>query len=125
MLTSGENVEPQPVEDVLCCSPYIKFAGAAINCLPACILPASCLPAWVGREAGYYSGCRGARSQARSCACPHLQVECLRSPPCSPLQCWWGTATARWGPSLCLMLKRLTSWLRSGVSIGVTSKRYS
>ena len=36
MLTSGENVEPQPVEDVLCCSPYIKFAGAA-GSLPACL----------------------------------------------------------------------------------------
>jgi len=28
VLSNGENVEPQPIEDALCCSPYIKFAGA-------------------------------------------------------------------------------------------------
>lgn len=27
VLSSGENVEPQPIEDALCCSPYIKFAA--------------------------------------------------------------------------------------------------
>lgn len=27
VLTSGENVEPQPIEDQLCASPWIKFAG--------------------------------------------------------------------------------------------------
>ena len=26
MLSSGENVEPSPIEDVLCCSPWIKHA---------------------------------------------------------------------------------------------------
>ncbi|KAL4439997.1 hypothetical protein ABPG75_002998 [Micractinium tetrahymenae] len=26
VLLNGENVEPQPIEDMLCCSPYIKFA---------------------------------------------------------------------------------------------------
>lgn len=26
VLASGENVEPQPIEDLLCCSPHIKFA---------------------------------------------------------------------------------------------------
>lgn len=30
MLLNGENVEPQPIEDALCCSPYIKFAGEEV-----------------------------------------------------------------------------------------------
>ena len=72
MLTSGENVEPQPVEDVLCCSPYIKFAGAAINCLPACILPACILPACLGGTGSWVL------FRLQGCALPSPE---LRLPP--------------------------------------------
>jgi long-chain acyl-CoA synthetase len=44
VLTSGENVEPQPLEDALCCSPFIKFAvlaGHGRRALGALIVPNS------------------------------------------------------------------------------------
>ncbi|PSC68813.1 putative acyl-activating enzyme chloroplastic [Micractinium conductrix] len=44
VLSSGENVEPQPIEDALCCSPYIKFAvltGSGHRALGALIVPDS------------------------------------------------------------------------------------
>lgn len=42
VLTSGENVEPQPIEDALCCSPFIKFAvlvGHGHRALGALVVP--------------------------------------------------------------------------------------
>lgn len=31
VLSNGENVEPQPIEDALCASPLIKFAGGCCH----------------------------------------------------------------------------------------------
>lgn len=60
MLLNGENVEPQPIEDMLCCSPYIKFAGGcrpALPCLPAafaaCLCPPLAPPAPAIAQHGY------------------------------------------------------------------------
>lgn len=42
MLTSGENVEPQPLEDAICVSPYIKHAlvlGQGRRALGALLVP--------------------------------------------------------------------------------------
>lgn len=42
VLSSGENVEPQPIEDAICCSPYVKFAilvGQGHRSLGALLVP--------------------------------------------------------------------------------------
>ena len=82
MLSNGENVEPQPLEDLLCTSPHIQSAGRWAGSADMT------LPFWPPQLLVVKMAARLSR--------PAPPPAGLRR-----MQCCWGRATAAWGRCWC------------------------
>ena len=83
MLTSGENVEPQPLEDAICVSPYIKQAvvvGQGRRALGALLVPNDEALAELAAQRAQQGGppaSEGGEAPAAAAALPRAEVEAL------------------------------------------------